>query len=614
MNKFITCLSLLLLWQSNFILFAQQDSLPIRENIQSKSFVTDNNTIKLRWSPANTKAWSDGKKYGYLLERYTIMIDNQWQKNPEKIVLSENLKPQELNNWEEAAIKSDYAAAIAQAFYGEDFNVSASSNDVESIINQSNELEQRFAISVFMAEYDFEAALLAGWGYIDNRIKTGERYLYRIILNRPVKQAGDTAAVFIGIADKQELPKPIQLDAVWGDCSTMLLWNYELLANTYHSYHVERKTESDNLFQRITELPITALTENMQTVFFKDSLPDNEYEYAYRIVGITGFGEEGPASDTIVGKGQKTVTCVPYIYSGYFTGANHARIHWEFECAELELIDYLVVKRAALPEEEYVTILESIAVDAKEADLYLQDDVNYVKLFAVDKNGQEKTSFPFALNKIDSIPPSIPTGLKVEIDSTGVAHLAWNANTESDLRGYRILRSFTEQGEKSSLLPDFLTVNEFTDTLSLALGNPKVYYALTALDQRYNESEPCLTIAAVKPNLITPVKTDSIDQKVKDNLIIPTRATAAISNFSSYTDHNKNYIELRWKKHPDATLYRLYKQTEPDGHPVLWKELDGDQTMVVDEIITVDTQYIYTILFVSKDGKFSQFKSITVNY
>ncbi|MDR0507945.1 MAG: hypothetical protein LBH32_14170, partial [Dysgonamonadaceae bacterium] len=46
---------------------AGQDSIPTpdRDNIYAKSRIVDKRTIKLRWSPANPKAWSAGKKYGY---------------------------------------------------------------------------------------------------------------------------------------------------------------------------------------------------------------------------------------------------------------------------------------------------------------------------------------------------------------------------------------------------------------------------------------------------------------------------------------------------------------------------------------------------------------------
>lgn len=341
MSKFIIYFLLLqFLFHSTVVSAQQQEEGTIpKENIRARGFVTDDKQIKLRWSPGNIRAWSDGTKYGYTVKRYTVMIDNRWQENPGEITLTENLKPRALADWEEYANKSDYAAVIAQAFYGEDFELSASdNNDIGSIINQANELEQRFSTSVFMAEYDYKAAVLAGWAWTDNTVKDNERYLYRIYLNRTERQQGDTAAVYIGAGDRKELPKPIGLNALFGDKSVMLSWNYTLLSDTYHSYHIERKKEGGT-FKKITDLPVTALDGEMKEIFHTDSLANNETVYTYRVTGLTGFDETGPCSEEVSGKGEKALSCIPYIYSGDFIDKDRAKIYWEFECEDSSQID-----------------------------------------------------------------------------------------------------------------------------------------------------------------------------------------------------------------------------------------------------------------------------------
>jgi len=299
------------------------------------------------------------------------------------------------------------------------------------------------------------------------------------------------------------------------------------------------------------------------------------------------------------------------------------------------------------------------------------------------------SSLPFSLSKEDTVPPAIPVGLKVEIDSLAVAHLSWTPNTEPDLMGYRILRSFNSDEEKSSIRPGFILENNFTDTLSLTLGNEKVYYSITALDTHYNESVPCMQVAAEKPSSRTPAypaitgyeisgegavslswitdksrtdvryrlfrmqsgkqdsvrvimdkdeKTDSYVDEVEESgdysywvvaadtkgknsespqrlniSVAVNKKISGISGFNSYVNRTDRYIELSWKKHPQASLYRIYKQAD-DKPAFLLKELDVNENKIVDELVSPNTVYRYTILFVNNEGRMSPAKTIKIDY
>jgi fibronectin type 3 domain-containing protein len=556
------------------------------ENVRVKATVVDEYTIKLRWAPANAKAWLEGKKYGYTVERHTLLIDSAWQESSDRQVISLHINPKPLPEWEALMNTSDYAAVIAQAFYGETFELNTTpSGDVGGIINQANELEQRFGTSVFMAEYDYEAAGLAGWAWTDSLAKPNEKYLYRICLNRPEKSdEKDTAVVFIGYEDKRELPQPVGLNALFGDKSVLLSWNYALQAHTYHSYHVERMSPEDKSFRRLTALPVTVLNTDMREIFYTDSLPENEREYAYRVIGITSFGEEGAVSDTVRGYGQKAVSCVPHIYSGNFISENRAQIFWEFDCTETDLVDRMQIRRSDSLEGDYHLVMDHIPVTQREMSFDLYHNMNYLKLYAVNRDSSFQESFPFLMRQTDSIPPAIPGGLKVVIDTLCVAHLSWDANREADFRGYRILRSFTAEEEKSSITPDFIPQNEYTDTLSLALLNSNVYYSVTALDIRYNESLPCKEVVAVKPNNATP------DEPV----------------FTAY-EISGNKISLSWitdVNRPDIQ-YTLIRRSfdKPESRSIVFS---GDYTVntCIDEITESGT-YQYCVMATGTDGKTS---------
>lgn len=489
-------------------------------NIRTRAFVDDENVIKLRWAPTNPKAWVEGKNYGYTVEKHTIMIDNILLDTPHKQIVGTSFRPKPLNDWRNLIEKSDYAAVIAQALYGESFELTSATNDIGTIINQANELEQRFSTSLFVADFDFNAAEYAGWAWIDREAKANEKYLYRIYLNRPdTAIEGDTAVVFIGLQDKKELPQPIGLTAVSGDLSVLLSWNYFYQSDIYSAYHIERKSSEDTYFRRLTDIPVTILTSGMNEIFYSDSLESNEIDYTYRVVGVTGFDKEGPASDTVTRRGKKAIVCTPHILDGDFVSDQQARVFWEFDCEETAVFSNFQMVYSEVPYGTFYPLIDSISIQKKEFTFNLPLDKSYVKLLAVNNDGTKMESYPFLLQKIDSIPPAVPSDLNVVIDTLGVAHLTWTKNQEPDLRGYRILRSFAPDEEKTSISPDFIIDNEYRDSLSLSLGNPKVYYSLTALDIRYNESIPCETVVVDKPSLTTPDEPVFLDYEILDNEI-----------------------------------------------------------------------------------------------
>ena len=475
-------------------------------NLRIKAAALDDK-ILLRWSPTNSKAWSDARNYGITLERYLVVSESGLQNPPVKKVLGNAIKAAPVNDWQQIIEKSDYAAVIAQAFYGEEFSLSSSSTprSMGEIINMADELQQRYSSSVFMAEYDFQAALLAGWAWEDTDVRPNEKYLYRIFLNTPTRTGADTVAVFTGLYEKQELPKPFPLQAFFGDKSVLLSWNYMMLSTEYHSYRIERSDGNENNFKSISDLPVTPLDATSQEIYHTDSLPDNETRYYYRVCGINSFGQQGPWSDVISGQGVQAIDCVPVIISGYFPSINQANIRWELDC-EPAALSHISIRQSTTIDGTYQTVVEHLDPELREHTFTLTDETNYLQLVAHAFSGQEKLSLPYMIRQLDSIPPAVPAGLTVRIDSIGIARLYWKANVEPDLRGYRVLRSFSKKEEPSSLTVDFIKENTFTDTLSMKMMNREVFYSVSAADLRFNESKPCATVLALKPDVIPPIE------------------------------------------------------------------------------------------------------------
>jgi fibronectin type 3 domain-containing protein len=127
-----------------------------------------------------------------------------------------------------------------------------------------------------------------------------------------------------------------------------------------------------------------------------------------------------------------------------------------------------------------------------------------LRIAAIPKEGEPSYSFPFLLQIPDSIPPAVPTGLNGYIDTTGTVFLRWKANTDDDILGYRIFRGQTAGEELVPLTDIAVTDTVFIDTVDVRNLNFKIYYAISSLDKRYNQSALCPAVEITKPVLIKP--------------------------------------------------------------------------------------------------------------
>lgn len=119
---------------------------------------------------------------------------------------------------------------------------------------------------------------------------------------------------------------------------------------------------------------------------------------------------------------------------------------------------------------------------------------NYFKNTSYRKSGDKRESFSVLAQPNDTTPPETPIEFKGKIDSLGVAHLEWKANTEKDLEGYHIFRGIQKGEELVRLTPQAITKNKYEDKVVLENLNSKVYYYVTAKSDRCNQSKPSLIL------------------------------------------------------------------------------------------------------------------------
>lgn len=570
---------------SSFSSFAQQskeEKLP-HPRIQVKAGIKPTE-IALRWAVDEPLAWQKANKVGFTLKRYTLMRDGQFLQTPELKDLGVFL-PKPEKDWENIIENNDKAAIIAQAIFGESFEVEmGSQGELESIINKSQEIEQRFAFALMAADLDFEAAQIAGWGYVDKEVKPNERYVYSIEINSNTLHIEKGSAV-ASTMEAQPLPKPFDLIGIFQDKRVILSWEYLQLKDVYTSYFIEKAEDGIN-FLPLGDLPVMSMNNDSNGMIYIDSIAQNNKNYSYRIRGKTIFGEYGPYSDIISGLGRKSLEHTPRIISFDIDDNDIIKINWEFpKEAEKDISGFELLHSEDDRENSYKSVLQNIAPSTRDLQTKSLTPSNYFKIKAIGKANDHRESFSILVQPNDAIPPEIPKGLKGKIDSTGIVHLEWLPNTEKDLEGYHIFRGIQKGDELVRITPQALTQTSYQDSVQLENLNSHVYYYITATDIRKNQSEPSEIIELEKPD------------KVKPQAPV----------FTEYTiDEGK--ITLQWIKSisDDVAQHILYRialdETNAQWQKVFETKEIQDNYSFTDEDLEADKRYRYYLIAIDRNN------------
>lgn len=465
-----------------------------------------NNKILIRWASTTPISFRKLNKYGYQLKRYTISISGQTLDKPIEKQLG-IFKPAEPEQWMKVIKTNNNAAIIAQAIFGKSFNIQGIGS-IQGIINMSQEQQQRFTWALYAADQSFEAAKLAGLGYEDVEIKPTEKYVYKVYSLVPdeemkIKDGG----VFIGMQDYEELPKPLDLTAVFNDGRVMLNWNYKIYKTVFSSYFIQRSIDG-KAFKDLNKLPYTSLNSggksDAKRIYYVDSIRNNK-TYYYRVKGRTPFGELSPSSEMISGRGQKVLAFSPKIISKEIINENKSVIlNWKFSKEGNKFIKGFELNRSGKVDGEYKTVLNNISSTAREVRYDNLEPTSYFRITAIGKQGSNTRSYPVLVQPIDSIPPVKPTGFKGKIDSLGIVSLSWKENSEIDMLGYRVYRGNNKNEEYTQLTVSPHEAITYYDSISVKNLNDKVYYKLVAVDQRFNMSEYSKILTLDKPDFNPP--------------------------------------------------------------------------------------------------------------
>jgi hypothetical protein len=543
-------------------------------------------SIILRWVPASIPVWQMGNKYGYIVERYTIskggnFIPDGLAKGT--LLTPQPLKPVSNEAFEKLSQTDDRASVVQEAIYGN--TIEPPKDDFNGFMKSYGEVETRFGFALFMCDLSPATAKAAGLQFTDRNIAPDERYAYSVSLVKVPEGMTVPPSVIVVDADKMtKLPKIGDVKIIFLDKTAKLQWPVDLHKGIYTAYMLEKNTDGTN-YASVSDLPLVTVSEKENPTFFvyTDSLKENGVQTWYRVKGVNPFGETGPASDPVSGKGVPDFSVYVAIDTAVVIENKKITVKWRVTEAKPGLVKGINIAKANKPDGPFQNLNAKPLLPNTRTFTDTKPFIsNYYKVTLLGTQNRKSVSFQYLVQTEDNDPPAAPQMLAGKVDSSGIVTLAWMANTEPDLAGYRVYRGNSPKEEFVRRGRNLVPVNRYTDTINLNTLTQKVYYKVLAVDKHYNNSAFSQMVELSRPDTIPP-SPGIMKLLLVDNTTVTLTLESSPSN--------------------DVDSYKLFRKAEDDFEKievVSWKgTLPAEYKDIVPSHASV---YDYTLETIDKNG------------
>ena len=568
-------------------------------------------SIVLRWGPSTAGGWSSANKTGYVVTRGTVRKDGSVDKNSIVQLTQQPLLPWTMPEWSSRADHADrWAAAAAGALHAKSFVPEIQKRtEVGQIKAAVDELLARYAYAMLAADNDPVAANGLALRYVDRSAVKGTQYVYTV---RPARK--DTAyAVAEGgtVASPGELlpnPPPPDLQAESLDRLVILRWSQGVPGARYGGFYISRSDDGGTTYRRLNaELFIPGgQTLNDETITYPDSSVVDYHQYRYRVQGVTPFGDLSDPAEADALPRDVTPPPAPRVQNPIDLGKHGVKLAWDIPSIPLDLRGFIVL-RSALWQTGYHAVQErplksvpladdsAIAIALRNhvlapttreyTDTISAADEPYYVVVSVDTAGNVARSLPVYSERIDTTPPSVPTGLTGSIDTLGIVTLHWHRGPEPNLLGYRVYWSNSPVDTFAVRVGWVIPDTSFTDTIEIHTLTKRVFYKITAVTRRYVPSKFSPILALVRPDVVPPAS--------------PLFTSVLVSDTA---------VTLQWtaSTSADVSHHRILRRPLSD---TLWKALKTlgrSDTSFVDREVVPRTTYEYAIEAIDSSGLHSK--------
>ena len=534
-------------------LFAQEQDSTQRAFHASLNLIAAyrGDSVILRWAPETPGGWNEVKAAGCIVSRTEIDADGSFDPDGFQVLTVQPLAPWPLDKWESIAGQNspdDYAKIAAQALYGESFAMS------DGFIHQADEFITRYSFAMLAADLSPNTATALGLRFVDHHVQRGKVYLYRV--ESPVDSGRYTitpGVVSVNTESVHDIPPAVIGKVNEKEQVIELVWNRDFHNLHYSAYYIERSDDNGKSFKRLNKVPyiqpVPEKNPSISTITYLDSVHVNYKSFQYRIIGLTPFGETGPASPPVKAMGRdKTPPPVPANISARHAGGTKVRVVWEYPANTA--IKGFLVGRGNSTRDFVPLVTEPLPPATRE---FIDNNAsatasNFYVIAAVDTAGNASVSLAKYAMIIDSLPPAPPVKIAGNIDTLGHVTIHWPLGSEPDLKGYLVFFSNSADHQFTQLTNRVLLDTVFRDTITIKTLTKKIYYRVVAVDYNMNYSGFSEILELRRPDIIPP--------------------TAAVFDKYKLSEHG---IELHWvASSSDDLAQSLLQRKEKEGQ---WKTI-----------------------------------------
>ncbi len=537
-----------------FIFFLQQTVMAQTQDfsLQTRRFA---DAVWIRWSAQNSDLLQKHSTRGFALHRITVSRDGKILETEERYRL--NSEP---IRWDTALSVNDSVRILKELLY---FNPDPSEDIRKSLYNKEM-ADLAWLQGNLLLMKDFRLALNCGFGWVDMGAKMNETYLYELY---PWNDTQILGTAYCGGYQQPAIPRVVIKNEKGRN--TLLQISQ---SSAYWGYIIEKARDTGMDFHPLSAQPFVNGTKSPD-LLVNDSQGLAFGQIYYRVAGVDAFGLAGPWSDTLGIFVLPDMVC-PGIENLRLVEDTLLEFSWNMPDSLRSFVKQTSFSYSNSPDEVFIPLPVWHTGEVIRARWPSGWSSVYLKPSITDVNNDAHLGPIAFLQPPDSMPPPAPEKLYAVCDSAGIVQIHWRSIPGATY--YRLYRANYRNTEYTDHSHAYFADTFFCDTLDLKTLQDSVYYAVTALDSRYNESPQTLVACAVYD-------------------IIPPTPPA----FLGYELTEKGYL-LRWTKSQDAAFYTIYRQG--DGEVTI----QTDSAFYIDSTGSADVKYSYYLIATDRNANVSE--------